>query len=104
MKKILILCMTLLFFPISISKTEEVNLCLPLVEMSELLKDTFNELPVILWKIDEHLSGVMFYNAKTKTATFLVVFRNESIILSCVASAGTITHLNLDGFKSSIDL
>ena len=54
--------------------------------------------------MEKNMMGVMYYNAKTKTATFAQVERKQNESIECVVGVGIVTHMNIDNMKEHEDL
>ena len=72
--------------------------------ITKALKNVFNEEPIMTWIMEKNMMGVMYYNAKTKTATFAQVERKQNESIECVVGAGIVTHMNIDNMKEHEDL
>lgn len=61
------------------------------------LVEYFEEIPAALWKSNDNLSGVMYYNPESKAVSFVQLIRSpDGDVLVCVVSVGTLTNINLE--------
>jgi hypothetical protein len=91
----LILWACLLAFPYSQAQAQYA--CGTMENIHNALVGHFKEVPVVLWKSDENLSGAMYYNPDTGTVSFVQLIRNsDGEIVACIVSVGSLTNINID--------